>query len=488
MKRHIVDGFLSAALGSARDGRRCDKRSGISLLEVLISIGVLSVGLLGAVSLIPMATYMQSDTTKYDRGGALAQQVVHDLEIKNYLSPRRWIFIDPSNPNANAASSWFGIMQLANMSNFNFQSAFVIDPLGFSNVVQVAQQDPTGTIFPSYFPAFPSQLPNPPGQTGSPPPFVPTVYRAGITANDYWPAAATMPTAAPLPMSYSVADRMMRSSDDVLFEVPANTDLRPHTVSGTSMPNSAGEFSWIATVSRTPSDMAQTVPVANLHRFQVSVVVLQKRDLTLWSGGLTPEQPPSERQVFAMFTQYGGQAGQNPQILTPFAGGGSLQLYVYETTPLAAGQANRHWLENIKPNTYLMLSANFQDLVGAVVYPQLVWYRIVNVDDGPTQDPNFSGGPTNNTTRWYRNLTVTGADWPAMWFQWTTGSGTPISGAPSQFWFGADPNAPNALIPFNTGTANSPSQTPVAFCTLMDNAIAVYDDVMTLPQSLLNSP
>jgi type II secretory pathway pseudopilin PulG len=487
----VVNGQLRVASSprTTNNGRRTNRA--ITLLEVLISIGVLAVGVMGAASLLPMATYYQNETTKYDRGGALAQQAVNDLQIKNYLSPRRWIFIDPMNPNAGSVTSWLGIADLFSVTNvagnptvYNPLSAFVLDPLGFS---YVAAQSPA-VPFPCYFPAFPLQ------GGGLPPGGGPSIYRAGITANDYWPPAATLPVESPIIMSFPVADRMMRSNDDLLFNTdqavlleqnPKNIDLRPTAIpfgaaaginpSGTNVPNFAGDYSWIATVSRVPSDMVKGPAVAaDLHRFQVSVVVLQKRDLTLWAGGLTPEQPPPERQVYAMFTQYGGQTGA---ITAPFAGGGGLQLYVYETGTPTPGQPSRNWLDNIKANTYLMLSAQFQEAVsGTVVYPQLAWYRIVNVDDGPNQDPN-------NSSRWYRNLTVTGSDWPAVWYQWTNGNAP--TGATTQLWFGADPNAPNAMMPYATAVASAPTQVPVAFCTLMDDAVAAYDETITLDYSLM---
>lgn len=463
---------------------------GITLLEVLISIGVVSVGVLGAATMLPMATYFQNETTNYDRGGALAQQAVHDLEVKSYLSPRRWIFIDPSNPDASNSGSWLGIAQL-NLSGVASRAAFVIDPLGWA---YAAQQSPAVT-FPCYFPAFPQSA------GAAPPGGGPFIFRAGITANDYWPPAATMPLAPPLPMQFSVADRLMRSTDDVLFEYdpaslrimkraagqPDDFDQRPLAITNAPgnapsayAPNFAGEYSWIATVSRVPSDMTQGVTAADLHRFQVTVVVLQNRDLTLWTGagGITAEEPPSERQVYAMFTQYGGMSNQST---APFYGGGGLQLYVYEgASPVAAGAPSRHWLDNIKPNTYLMLTAPFVDSMDTgVPYPRLGWYRITNVDDGPNQDPN-------NSARWYRNLTVAGGDWPALWYQWTNGNGMPTA-AVTQLWLGADPMAPDNMLPYASAKpAATPNQVPVAYCTLMTGSIAAYDEVITLDNSLVH--
>lgn len=478
-------------------------RRGITLLEVLISIGVVSVGVLGAATMLPMATYFQNEATNYDRGGALAQQAVHDLEVKSYLSPRRWIFVNPSG------GGLVGIEGLP-LAGAASRAAFVIDPLGFA---YAAQAGPAAS-FPSYFPAFPQSV------GGAPPGGGPYIYRAGITANDYWPPAATMPVAPPIPMTYSVADRMMRSNDDVLFEYdptalramkrklgqPDDFDQRPLALNNltanltaasaanpalnmpsANSPDFAGEYSWIATVSRVPSDMGSGAVVADLHRFQVTVVVLANRDLTLWTGagGITLEEPPSERQVYAMFTQYGGQSLSGLSAPAPFYGGGGLQLYVYEpAAPVAAGAPSRHWLENIKPNTYLMLTGWFYEytainyLTGTFTpdpnpYPQIKWYRIVNVDDGPNQDPN-------NATRWYRNLTVTGGDWPSMYF-------LPSPNLPPNlypFWYGADPSAPGMMPTMSSTTVGAAA--PVVFCTLMNNSIASYDAVITLDYSLVH--
>lgn len=471
-------------------------------MEVLISIGVLSLGVAGGAALLRMAVYFQKETTKYDRGGALGQQAVHDLQVKNYLSPRRWIFIDPSNPtpplNPEGIVGLTGTMPGTSPgpnANYNPNSAFVLDPLGFSYVYESSKLN-SAVTFPCYFPAFPQSI------AGAPPGGGPAIYRAGVTANEYWPPAATQPVTTPIAMTFNVADRFMHSTDDVEFltdrasllkQNPNNIDLRPTAITAfggnlptANAPNFVGDYSWLATVSRVPSDMLQgPLIAASLHRFQVSVVVLQKRDLTLWagSGGLTDEKAPSERQVYAMFTQFAGQQGV--QSTAKFYSGGGLQLYVYDSGKSGStGLPTKDWLKGIKPNTYLMLSANFVDLVtGTTVYPQLAWYRILNVDDGPNQDPN-------NASRWYRNVTVTGGDWWPMWYQSWVG-GVP-SGSLAPFWYGADPNAPNGMMPYASGvappiTAGAPpgSAAPVAFCTLMDDAVAVFDETITLDYSLV---
>ncbi len=52
------------------------RRTGISLMEVLISIGVVSIGLLGVVSLIPVASQQAEKGARNDRRANVGQAIV----------------------------------------------------------------------------------------------------------------------------------------------------------------------------------------------------------------------------------------------------------------------------------------------------------------------------------------------------------------------------------------------------------------------------
>ncbi len=69
-------------------------RAGISLMEVLISIFVVSIGLLGIAALIPVANYALVETTKADRAAACGQAAIRDIRVRRLADPQLWM----SNP------------------------------------------------------------------------------------------------------------------------------------------------------------------------------------------------------------------------------------------------------------------------------------------------------------------------------------------------------------------------------------------------------
>jgi type II secretory pathway pseudopilin PulG len=388
----------------------CGRRSAITLLEVLISIGVLSVGILGAATLLPIATYYSQETSKYDRAGTLGQLAYHDMQIRGYLSPKRWI--DP-------------------VGSFNFTNAsvIVIDPLALTYATSQGL-----TTQPVFFPGIPNNAPNPP-VAGAP-----IVFRASVDVSNNWPESAPQPVTSsqPIAMPYQMADRIFRGTDDLIFDVPGRPDQRPQTPANSLASDYSGDYSWFVTVSHTADDLFNA---PNMQRLQCSLVVFYKRDINLnpadWPAPPQGTKPPPERIVFADFLQTAVNG-------LPFVGGGIIKLHTIPNV----GDTN--WLDGLKPNSYVMLSANFVDAInttGGGIFPRIGWYRIISVDDGA----QVSGGIAT------RQIIVDGADW----------------------------------APFNDASANNvwkdadSTGVPTVFCTIAEGAVAVYDDTITLDSSLL---
>src|SRR3954454_8705727 len=91
------------AQGAGREVRRFSTfplpatpfRLGISLTEVLIAMGILTVGLLGVASVFPVGGWYMQRAEISDRGSAIAQSVMSDLAARGMLNPKSWFITIP---------------------------------------------------------------------------------------------------------------------------------------------------------------------------------------------------------------------------------------------------------------------------------------------------------------------------------------------------------------------------------------------------------
>lgn len=83
--------------------QRLDGRCGVTLLEVLISIGVMAVGLMGMASLIPLGRLELAEADKLDNSSALGRAAFRELTVRGYLRPEMWV--DPITGKTVAAPS-----------------------------------------------------------------------------------------------------------------------------------------------------------------------------------------------------------------------------------------------------------------------------------------------------------------------------------------------------------------------------------------------
>ena len=67
-----------------------DHRRGITLLEVLISMGILTIGIVSVLSLIPTGRSFAVKATVYDRVTAVADNAIADIINRGYLDPVRY--------------------------------------------------------------------------------------------------------------------------------------------------------------------------------------------------------------------------------------------------------------------------------------------------------------------------------------------------------------------------------------------------------------
>lgn len=363
-------------------------RRGISLLEVLVSTLCLSVGLMGLIALIPLGHHDIVEATKMDRIATLGRLSFRDLQVRGYLRPDMWCDASGTTP------------MLWNKP----PEAFVIDPLLLSYYKKNTTGTSSSTKPPTDFP-YGTQLPK-----------APSIGRVSIRAT-YNPASA-----GPWqPMNLSMADRICRLGDDLSFIKPTDGKLSPamsyqydkdpYVAGAKPMARQFdGNYCWLVTMAPARTEMTPDVlqsdtslpplvsgfaptptpaPVASpwvpnggwkeantamwtTRQFKVSVAICYKRDL---NDCVKPGAVPAERMVRAV-------------VMSGLAGG-EVRLF---GTP--------EWLEKLKPNNWIMLSAKVTTGTGERTW--LDWYRVSAVDDGADLK-------SSNPSRW---VTLHGPDWP----------------------------------------------------------------------------
>jgi hypothetical protein len=333
-------------------------RPGISLLEVLISMFVLVIGLLGVAAMFPVGQSYVFKAAQYDRSAALGQAAFNEIQVRGMLRMDAnrpfdyWLRPDSSSDPPVGANPFVpGMPPVPNGAVDLRGIAFAIDPLACATNVAEG-----GTANLTNFPAFP-----PTGAVG------PRLTRATLFARRDVAAGRIVA------LSRAVAEQLFMSHDELTIELPSDRDtpaIQPLNATGTKR-QFQGDYSWLFTV----------VPALEMGRedlYTVSVVVFHKRILPT-----DPNDPqPPERMVQISSMSEGKLLGG--------WGGGDAQL----TSP------NSLLIDGIRTGQWCLLSAWLNN-DPTINMPIFKWYRIVSVEkEVQAEQAGF--------TRW---VTLAGPDW-----------------------------------------------------------------------------
>ena len=411
-------------------------RSGLSLTEVLIAMGILTLGLLGVAAIFPVASFYMYKADISDRGSAIAQSVMNDILSRGILKPSAWYVATPhpmaSNaneanfrfvsvdgkytPNSAPVSSTFTrpfAEALSEGLKYNsdpiilarqFGSAYVIDPMF---AAAAASNLPNNFNVPAYpFPA--SAYSTLPYQGGN-------VYyktkqwdpwRAPRRNNDRtWPIRrVTFQQSNGWPVTSTMADYYCRGSDDLATDFPdrddrpsmQNWDTAPIGANGAAMPVArqwAGDYSWIVSVAPTTS-AARNGMARNPESFEydVSVVVFHKRPLPAGpaqSNNDLMELASNERSVSA-------------KVISTGMNGGELLLTDLNDVFSANGQSVSAF-RDLRVGQWIMLCGPHPNSSSTDPRFALNWYQVLAVDTEGIDIPY----PATQ-----RLVTVRGPQWP----------------------------------------------------------------------------
>ncbi|RCS54555.1 hypothetical protein DTL42_05300 [Bremerella cremea] len=101
------------------------RRRGITLIEVMMSTMVVSLGILGLASLIPLGTHLTNRGTLADRVAILGERAFHEAKARRYFDPSRWINGTTGGTPSSVAATTGGNSPLP------LRQPYLIDPMFF---------------------------------------------------------------------------------------------------------------------------------------------------------------------------------------------------------------------------------------------------------------------------------------------------------------------------------------------------------------------
>lgn len=394
-------------------------RRGISLLEVLISAFVLSIGMLGLLSLLPVGGYRIGQVNQFDRAAATGRHAFREFKTRDMLEPNRWMWWDDTD--AKYIRTWPipegpGVASSAvSQTNVDdWAETFCIDPLYVARAVDLGSPaaDWPGRTFP-YELNF-SVLADAPK--------MPRVTLSMLEDSSTPPVLPNPPLA--LGMVNSVAERIFMSQNEGIYSLPTDeteTPIRLYS-GGSTVEQFEGEYSWMAMVSRAPHEvLAVEDPIGSetyidispsiRNEYKVSTIVFYKRnfdvDVQQVTGSERPQDVlPSERVCGIEFLNGLG------------LGGGDVRIAGDIEAEMSSAEAQEYLA--VKPNQWIMVCSwaprprtpNPTDIIYPDIYaqdriarPVYRWYRVVATDNAP--EVLVVGG----TEMWVRYLTLDGPDW-----------------------------------------------------------------------------
>ncbi len=356
-------------------------RRAISLLEVLISIGVLAIGLLGVVALIPIASEKAAQGARQNAVASYGRRAFREFAILDLQSAAKY-----QMPIRGA--NQFGDV-FASPGQWNSaRRAFVLDPVGYAlvnNNITLSDPIPNNAATPHddrnilSFP-YGSQIGTSYASTDI------SLVRLRLNGS----------IAGGLAMTPSAVQHSFLFADDLNFDLPGSSAEFPEQTAlsgvcnGLPQPlalkrNSDGEFSWFATLVPASTD-------SNV--YQLSVAIVRQRNAAISDA---QRRVTLEVHNDATINPAGDRTVATPFVTSFTSYGGSGEMVLSSSV-------------EIKPGEWLMVMNGKAGSVdpsfsssGVPFKPQYEWYRVIS---SSISSQDLDGNGIVDTL-----LSVSGATW-----------------------------------------------------------------------------
>lgn len=394
-------------------------RRGVTLLEVIVAMGVLVVGLMGMISLIPLGRLELAEGDRLDNSSTLGRAAFRELTVRGYLNPQMWAHPVSGVAVATTTGYVFNGTPPEHLPPF---APIVIDPLmcaprflgeGLNALTLTNGEQSHRDICKN----FPYSVNLTGTQNGWPEETMPRFARATLRS---YPinASRTVANSPAHLMRFDVASRMFRSSDDLVIDLPLDRVRRPVQVFGqselTNLTVTAydgvitetahsqiayrkfkGDYSWFfivqpnnaerwCTDAMMPNGGGSLASPYTTKAYRVWVVVCNKRDYRDTSEmNLATDRAVGERCVWIDF----------------------VDRYTARLRVIGvADEGTAIRLLDVKPNHWVAAASYFgNEMLGPGAHEYVLeWFRIVNASDRATQVPG--------TDIWFREISLAGPD------------------------------------------------------------------------------
>jgi len=384
--------------------RTLSSPQGVTLIEVMMSSMVVSLGILGLIALIPLGQHLTERGTRADRVASIGERVYHEAKIRGYFKPSNWGIPDPSDATAFDANSFD--FRLDN--GLPTRQPYMIDPFfyGSSGSDASRQEFPYPTAFSRTGAAFSTQM-----------------HRLTLVRN------STTSTIRPLDDFHTRTT--FQANDDLAFERPSDGEIPSFQVNYIRGVNrirrqAKGEYTWMIMLTPDPVTWVNYISAANENAgheaalqppFDVNsnaileatqaatatdeytawIMILKNRQATIPSGSVatidTEEEFISERVLSVIsFISSGGYSTGEVRLEQT---GGTLEQAEDETLKINNGD----WICLVQRRPSINRPPGTANYPAGDVYQ---WYRVVVADEIIEGSGTFT-----------RRLSIDGPDWSA---------------------------------------------------------------------------
>lgn len=394
---------------SSRGARRLHWRDGATVLEVIFSIGIVAVGLLGTLIIIPVAGNRVTQGTIADNADRAGRNAIRQFDVMQMGRQDMWTrYRTTPDPE-----------QYLPFHPTVAEPAFCIDPLFIStHVYNQSNNGANVSIAVSrkieFFPYLPPtstsearmrrvslrRFPGAPHNL-----LLPNVV-------DYTsPPAVRFQMGMPLEQAY----QGFMTQDDLVFDLPDDRTLVPEQKfdSNSAKRQFDGKYTWMVTLSPKGMSYSTSATFTNTDLYTLSFIVFHRRDMSMafHYGDPTKEEPDPERLVYADFRWDPTAPDSPPDSTDPLApgagiGGGNVWFKTIQHDRNGNGNVNDdlHWSQDleVRKGDWVMLSAKV--VLGGTNAPVSVfrWYRVLSADEEV---------PGNAGAGFARAVTLLGPDW-----------------------------------------------------------------------------